>query len=119
VTRSAFRALAEIACLPHSPGLYGALIQRIRRATGNPQGAFRRCEEDEADMAMHAKELRDKTPDQLRDELVKLKKESFNLRFQQATGQLENTARIRAVKRDAARVKTILNEKAARAASEA
>jgi large subunit ribosomal protein L29 len=70
-------------------------------------------------MALNAKELRDKTPDQLRDELVKLKKESFNLRFQQATGQLENTARIRAVKRDAARVKTILNEKAARAASEA
>jgi large subunit ribosomal protein L29 len=86
---------------------------------GNPQGAFRRCEEDEADMAMNAKDLRDKTPDQLRDELVKLKKESFNLRFQQATGQLENTARIRAVKRDTARVKTILNEKAARAAAEA
>jgi large subunit ribosomal protein L29 len=69
--------------------------------------------------AMDAKELRDKTPDQLRDELANLKKEAFNLRFQQATGQLENTARMRAVKRDAARVKTILNEKAAAAAQEA
>jgi large subunit ribosomal protein L29 len=46
-------------------------------------------------MAKIAKDLRDKTPDQLRDELVALKKEAFNLRFQQATGQLENTARMR------------------------
>jgi large subunit ribosomal protein L29 len=68
---------------------------------------------------MDAKELRNKTPDQLRDQLTALKKEAFNLRFQQATGQLENTARMRAVRRDAARVKTILNEKAAAAASEA
>ncbi|MFQ6553463.1 50S ribosomal protein L29 [Aestuariibius insulae] len=67
---------------------------------------------------MNATELRDKTPDQLRDELASLKKEAFNLRFQQATGQLENTARMRSVRRDAARVKTILNEKAATAASE-
>ncbi len=68
---------------------------------------------------MNANDLRDKTPDQLRDELANLKKEAFNLRFQQATSQLENTARMRAVRRDAARVKTILNEKAAAAASEA
>jgi large subunit ribosomal protein L29 len=68
------------------------------------------------DMALDANELRDKTPDQLRDQLTQLKKEAFNLRFQQATGQLENTARMRAVKRDVARVKTILNEKAAGAA---
>lgn len=68
---------------------------------------------------MNAAELRDKTPDQLREELANLKKEAFNLRFQQATSQLENTARMRSVKRDAARVKTILNEKAAAAASEA
>ncbi|QDY68306.1 50S ribosomal protein L29 [Qingshengfaniella alkalisoli] len=66
---------------------------------------------------MDAKELRDKTPDQLRDELASLKKEQFNLRFQQATGQLENTARMRVVRRDAARVATILNEKAAEAAA--
>ena len=65
---------------------------------------------------MNASELRDKTPDELRDELANLKKEAFNLRFQQATNQLENTARMRTVRRDAARVKTILNEKAAQAA---
>jgi large subunit ribosomal protein L29 len=67
-------------------------------------------------MAMNAQELRDKTPDQLRGELANLKKESFNLRFQQATGQLENTARMRSVKRATARVLTVLNEKAAAAA---
>jgi len=67
---------------------------------------------------MNAKELREKTPDQLREELVNLKKESFNLRFQQASGQLESTARMKASRREAARVKTILNEKAAAAASE-
>ena len=68
---------------------------------------------------MNASELRDKTPDQLRDQLTQLKKEAFNLRFQAATNQLENTARMRVVKRSIARVKTILNEKAAGAASEA
>ncbi|SDW27042.1 50S ribosomal protein L29 [Roseicitreum antarcticum] len=66
---------------------------------------------------MNAEELRSKTPDQLRDALVSLKKEAFNLRFQQATNQLENTARVRKVRRDAARVKTILNQKAAEAAA--
>ena len=65
---------------------------------------------------MNATELRDKTPDQLKEQLAELKKESFNLRFQQATGAQENTARVRQVRRDAARVKTILNEKAAAAA---
>lgn len=65
---------------------------------------------------MNAHELRQKTPDQLREDLVALKKEAFNLRFQQATGQLEATARIRSVKRDAARVLTVLNEKAKEAA---
>ena len=68
---------------------------------------------------MDAKELRDQTPDQLRDRLSGLKKEAFNLRFQQATNQLENTARMRQVRRDAARVLTVLNEKAAAAAKEA
>ncbi|WP_108888942.1 50S ribosomal protein L29 [Shimia sp. Alg240-R146] len=65
---------------------------------------------------MNANELREKTPDQLREELANLKKESFNLRFQQATGQMENPALIRAARRNAARVKTILNEKAKSAA---
>ena len=67
---------------------------------------------------MNAQELRDKTPDQLREELSNLKKEAFNLRFQQATGQLENTARMRSVKRDVARVRTVLTQKAALAAVE-
>ncbi len=67
-------------------------------------------------MAAQAQELRDKTPDQLREQLVELKKEAFNLRFQQATGQLENTARMRNVRRSVARVNTILNQKAAQAA---
>ena len=69
-------------------------------------------------MANSASELRDKTPDELKDQLVQLKKEAFNLRFQQATSQLENTARMRTVRRDVARVKTILNEKAAGAAAQ-
>ncbi len=68
---------------------------------------------------MDAKDLREKTPDELKDQLASLKKEAFNLRFQQATSQLENTARMRVVRRDTARVKTILNEKAAAAAGEA
>jgi large subunit ribosomal protein L29 len=67
---------------------------------------------------MNAHELRDKTPDQLKEELSNLKKEAFNLRFQQATGQLESTARMRSVKRDVARVRTVLTEKAALAAAE-
>lgn len=66
---------------------------------------------------MSAQELRDKTPDQLREALDDLKKESFNLRFQQAAGSLENTARMRIVRREAARVKTVLNQKAAAAAA--
>ena len=65
---------------------------------------------------MNAQELRDKTPDQLREQLTELKKEQFNLRFQAATGQLENPAQMKTVRRNAARVKTILNEKAASAA---
>ncbi|KEO55381.1 MAG: 50S ribosomal protein L29 [Thioclava marina] len=65
---------------------------------------------------MNAQELKAKTPDELRDQLVALKKEAFNLRFQQATGQLENTARMRTVRRDVARIKTVLNAKAAEAA---
>ena len=67
---------------------------------------------------MNANELRDKSMDQLRDELVSLKKEAFNLRFQQATGQIENTSRMRQVRRGVARVNTILNQKAAAAVGE-
>jgi large subunit ribosomal protein L29 len=62
---------------------------------------------------MKAADVRVMTPDQLEDELVKLKKEQFNLRFQKATGQLGNTARVREVRRDIARVKTIAAQKRA------
>ena len=65
---------------------------------------------------MKAEEIRGKTPDELREQLVSLKKEAFNLRFQSATNQLENTARVRQVRREVARVSTILNQKAADAA---
>ncbi|MCY4291639.1 MAG: 50S ribosomal protein L29 [Roseovarius sp.] len=66
---------------------------------------------------MKATELREKTVDQLRELLAGLKKELFNLRFQQAHGALQNPSRIRLVRRQTAQVKTVLNEKA-RAASE-
>ncbi len=56
-------------------------------------------------------ELKDMTVDQLGDEMVKLKKEQFNLRFQQATGQLENTARVRHVRRTVARIQTLVKQK--------
>ena len=58
-------------------------------------------------------DLRAKTPDELKDQLVNLKKEQFNLRFQRATQQLEAPAQVKKVRRDIARVKTILNEKSA------
>ena len=66
---------------------------------------------------MTATELKAKTPAELREQLLALKKEAFNLRFQQATGQLENTARMRVVRRDVARIKTVLTQKAAEAAA--
>jgi large subunit ribosomal protein L29 len=56
--------------------------------------------------------IRDLTEDQREDELAKLKKEQFNLRFQRATGQLENTSRVREIRRDIARIKTLMNQKA-------
>ena len=60
---------------------------------------------------MKALDLRVQTIDQLKEQLVNLKKESLNLRFQRAGGQLEGTARIRAVRRDIARINTVLTEK--------
>ena len=65
---------------------------------------------------MKAEDIRTKTVDQLNEELENLCKEAFNLRFQRVSGQLENTARVRAVRRDIARIKTILGEKTAQAA---
>lgn len=60
---------------------------------------------------MDVTDLRPKTEDELATQLIDLRKEAFNLRFQRASGQLENTARVRAVRRDIARIKTVLNEK--------
>jgi len=65
---------------------------------------------------MKASDVRVMTEDQLKDELLKLKKEQFNLRFQKATGQLENTVRQRQVRRDIARIQTIARQKQAEAA---
>ena len=62
---------------------------------------------------MKASDVRGMTVDQIDDEVLKLKKEQFNLRFQRATGQLENTSRVRVVRRDIARLKTIARQKRA------
>jgi large subunit ribosomal protein L29 len=62
---------------------------------------------------MKASDVRAKTADELKDQLVDLKKEQFNLRFQRATQQLEKPARVKEVRREIARIKTILTEKSA------
>ena len=64
---------------------------------------------------MKAEDLRQKTEDELNTQLLDLKKEQFNLRFQAASGQLENTARSREVRRDIARIKTLLGQRQAAA----
>jgi len=64
---------------------------------------------------MKIEDVRGMTPDQLGDELAKLKKEQFNLRFQKATGQLEKTHRVDEVRKDIARIKTVLRGKQAQA----
>jgi large subunit ribosomal protein L29 len=64
---------------------------------------------------MKAHQVRSMTPDQLGDELIRLKKEQFNLRFQAASGQLENTARVRQIRRDIARIKTVAGQQPAEA----
>jgi len=63
-------------------------------------------------------EIRAKTEDELQDQLLALKKEQFNLRFQKASGQLENTARVRQVRKDIARIKTVLGERARSSAAQ-
>jgi large subunit ribosomal protein L29 len=62
---------------------------------------------------MKASDVRAKTADELKDQLVDLKKEQFNLRFQRATQQLEKPARVKEVRRDIARIKTVLGQKSA------
>ena len=67
---------------------------------------------------MKAADLRIKTNDELKDQLVDLKKEALNLRFQKASGQLEGTARVREVRRDIARILSVMNEKSQKTASQ-
>jgi len=69
------------------------------------------------DKALTGEDLRTRTEDELKDQLLALKKEQFNLRFQKASGQLENTARVRDVRRGIARIKTILSERRTAAAA--
>jgi large subunit ribosomal protein L29 len=64
---------------------------------------------------MKTKDVRALSADQLRDQLAKLKKEQFNLRFQQATGQLEKTSRVKVVRRDIAKILTVLGEQRTKA----
>ena len=66
---------------------------------------------------MKAEDVRAKSDDELREQILSLKKEAFNLRFQKATGQLDNTARVREVRRSVAQVKSVLNERARSAAA--
>ncbi|HEX4292725.1 MAG TPA: 50S ribosomal protein L29 [Rhizomicrobium sp.] len=66
-----------------------------------------------------AEDFRGHTADELGDQLAKLKKEQFNLRFQRANGQLENTGRVRAVRKEIARLETVMTEKRASASAKA
>ncbi len=103
------RIMFEIDGVPS--GLAQEAIRRGRRqaAAAHPlRGAGRR-----GAGPMKASEVRAKSGDELREQLLQLKKEQFNLRFQKATGQLENTSRVRAVRRDIARIKTILGTRPA------
>ena len=65
---------------------------------------------------MKMSDVRALSSDQIKDEILKLRKEQLNLRFQKATGQLDNTSRVRVVRRDIARIQTVLTQKAAEAA---
>ena len=64
---------------------------------------------------MKVQDLRQKSDDELNQQVLDLRKEAFNLRFQRASGQLENTAQVRQVRRDIARIKTVLHERRASA----
>ena len=66
-------------------------------------------------MSKQAENLRASTVDELKAKIVELKKEQFNLRFQRASGELENTARMRTIRREIARIKTVLGQKSAAA----
>ena len=92
------------------------MLSLIRQVHGHPEHRGRLAIVKRK-RRMTANELKAKSPAELREQLLALKKEAFNLRFQQATGQLENTARMRAVRKDVARIMTVLNQQAAAAAN--
>ena len=104
------RILFEIDGVPLAAGARGAGAGGRQAAD---QDALRRAHRgiDVEEPTMKPDDLRAMTIDQLDDEVLKLKKEQFNLRFQRATGQLENTSRVRQVRRDIARIKTIAAQK--------
>ena len=108
------RILFEIDGVAAQAGARGAGARRRQAAD---QDALRRAHRrvDVEEPSMKPDDLRAMTIDQLDDEVLKLKKEQFNLRFQRATGQLENTSRVREVRRDIARIKTVAAQKRARA----
>ncbi|HZH26160.1 MAG TPA: 50S ribosomal protein L29 [Azospirillaceae bacterium] len=68
---------------------------------------------------MTSEDFRQQSDDQLNEQLLQLKREQFNMRFQRASGQLENTARVRQVRRDIARIKTVLGQRAQAASAQA
>src|SRR5262249_27527218 len=85
-----------------------ARVARARRRQAADQDALRRAHRGVGDMAeMKIEDIRAMTDDQREDAILNLKKERFNLRFQRATGQLENTSRMKEARRDIARIKTV------------
>jgi large subunit ribosomal protein L29 len=95
-----------------------AATKKVETAESAPKTARAKAapKVSKARVASAADEFRTKSTDELGDELTRLKKEQFNLRFQRANGQLEKTNRIRVVRRDIARIQTVMNEQRRRAA---
>ena len=95
-----------------------AATKKVEAAEAAPKAARAKAapKVSKAKVASEADEFRTKSADELRDQLSRLKKEQFNLRFQRANGQLEKTNRIRVVRRDIARIHTVMNEQRRRAA---
>ena len=106
------RIMFEIDGVPADSGARGAAAGRRQAADPHPlRSAHRRIGRERRKRPMKAADIRQMTDDQVKDEIERLKKEQFNLRFQRATGQLENTARVRQVRRDIARLTTVAGRK--------
>ena len=90
-------------------------VKKKTAAAKAPKAKKAKAAKMSAKASSAADDFRAKTADELNDQLTKLKKEQFNLRFQRANGQLEKTARVRVVRRDIARIMTVLNEQARKA----